>query len=198
MNSSEPATLQPSQPPVGIDLGTTFSVVAYVDDANRPVTISNSVGDLITPSAVFVDDEEVIVGREAVRNAAESPDSYAECLQARHGVAAFSPQDPRHGRSARSPQRLRPGAGEERRPAADRANPESGDHGAGLLRRNPPPRHAGSRPAGGPGSAGHHQRAHGRRLGLRLPARLPESRAAALRPSGSACWSTTSAAGHST
>ena len=72
MNSSEPATLQPSQPPVGIDLGTTFSVVAYIDDANRPVTITNSVGDLITPSAVFVDDDEVIVGREAVRNAAEA------------------------------------------------------------------------------------------------------------------------------
>ena len=44
MNSSEPATLQPSQPPVGIDLGTTFSVVAYLDDASRPVTIPNGVG----------------------------------------------------------------------------------------------------------------------------------------------------------
>ena len=89
MNSSEQAVSQSSQSPVGIDLGTTFSVLAYVDDANRPVTVSNSVGDLITPSAVFVDDDEVIVGREAVRNAAESPDSYAECFKRDMGSPRF-------------------------------------------------------------------------------------------------------------
>ena len=39
--------------------------------------------------------------------------------------------------------------------------------------------HPGRRPAGGPGSARHHQRAHGGRLGLRLPARLSQARQAA-------------------
>ena len=31
---------------VGIDLGTTYSVVAYLDAAGRPITIANAEGDL--------------------------------------------------------------------------------------------------------------------------------------------------------
>ena len=56
-----------AQPTVGIDLGTTYSLIAYLDDAGRPVTIPNEAGDLLTPSAVFVDEDEIIVGKEAVR-----------------------------------------------------------------------------------------------------------------------------------
>ena len=44
-------------PAIGIDLGTTYSVVAYLDDTGRPMTIVNSEGDLITPSAVLFDGE---------------------------------------------------------------------------------------------------------------------------------------------
>ena len=40
--------------PVGIDLGTTFSVVAFLDDSGRPVIIPNEFGDYLTPSAVLV------------------------------------------------------------------------------------------------------------------------------------------------
>jgi Fe-S protein assembly chaperone HscA len=52
---------------VGIDLGTTNSLVAYAKDG-RPVVIRDSSGDGLVPSVVSVaDDGELIVGREAVR-----------------------------------------------------------------------------------------------------------------------------------
>ena len=42
-----------SEPAVGIDLGTTFSVVAHIDSMGRPVSIPNAEGDLLTPSVVL-------------------------------------------------------------------------------------------------------------------------------------------------
>ena len=51
--------------PVGIDLGTTFSAVAFLDTQGRPTTISNSEGELTTPSIVFFDHDDIIVGAEA-------------------------------------------------------------------------------------------------------------------------------------
>ena len=73
MSFQEPTERQDRKVPVGIDLGTTFSVIAYLDEAGQPLTIPNGAGDLITPSAIFVDEEEVIVGREAVRGSATAP-----------------------------------------------------------------------------------------------------------------------------
>ena len=55
---------------VGIDLGTTFSVVAHLDADGKPVTVPNDEGELSTPSVVFFDANGVVVGNEAV-NAAE-------------------------------------------------------------------------------------------------------------------------------
>ena len=89
MSSGEATTVPRQQPPLGIDLGTTFSVVAYVDDSGRPVTIPNSLGDLITPSAILVDVDEVIVGRAAVRSSAENPEAYAECFKRDMGSPRF-------------------------------------------------------------------------------------------------------------
>src|SRR5262249_34193393 len=42
--------------PVGIDLGTTFSVVAYLDAQGRPCSIANASGDLLTPSVVLFEE----------------------------------------------------------------------------------------------------------------------------------------------
>jgi molecular chaperone DnaK len=53
--------------PVGIDLGTTFSALAYLDELGRPHTVSNREGEKTTPSMLLFDGEEVIVGREALR-----------------------------------------------------------------------------------------------------------------------------------
>jgi len=70
-------------------LGTTFSVLAYVDQAGRPVTVPNAWGDLLTPSAVSFDDSEVIVGREARKLSVQSPDAYAECFKRDMGCPTF-------------------------------------------------------------------------------------------------------------
>ena len=35
---------------IGIDLGTTYCVVAYLDPTGRPTTVLNGAGDLLTPS----------------------------------------------------------------------------------------------------------------------------------------------------
>ncbi len=52
---------------VGIDLGTTFTVMAYYDDTGRPKVMPNRDGDLKTPSAVHVGSgcNEILVGAPA-------------------------------------------------------------------------------------------------------------------------------------
>ena len=66
-------------PYIGIDLGTTFSAMAYLDRDGKPVTIPNAEGDLTTPSVVLFESEtEVIVGREARRASLAEPDRVAE------------------------------------------------------------------------------------------------------------------------
>jgi molecular chaperone DnaK len=62
---------------IGIDLGTTFSAIAHLDRNGAPQTIANLDGDLITPSAVFFDLGEAIVGKEAVKAATYEPDAVA-------------------------------------------------------------------------------------------------------------------------
>src|SRR5262245_47280617 len=53
---------------VGIDLGTTNSLVAYVNDDGVPVVIRDASGDGLVPSVVHVGDGSTIeVGREAQR-----------------------------------------------------------------------------------------------------------------------------------
>lgn len=69
--------------PVGIDLGTTFSVVAHLDSTGRPCTIPNAEGDLITPSVVLFDGASTVIGKEAVKAAAFDPDR----------IAAFAKRD---------------------------------------------------------------------------------------------------------
>lgn len=64
---------------IGIDLGTTFSTVAYLDREGRPVTITNAEGELTTPSVIwFESDEAVVVGRDARRAGLVEPDRVAE------------------------------------------------------------------------------------------------------------------------
>ena len=53
---------------VGIDLGTTYSCIAYLNEHGEPVSIPNKDGELSTPSAVLFDGDQVIVGTEALRN----------------------------------------------------------------------------------------------------------------------------------
>ena len=63
---------------VGIDLGTTYSCLAYLNEHGKPVTLANPEGELATPSVVFFDGQTVVVGTEALRNAIAQPNRVVE------------------------------------------------------------------------------------------------------------------------
>jgi molecular chaperone DnaK len=50
---------------VGIDLGTTFSAVARIDETERSVIVPNVLGNPITPSVVWFGTTPPTVGEEA-------------------------------------------------------------------------------------------------------------------------------------
>lgn len=80
--ASAPSGSQSSDgPAIGIDLGTTYSAVACLDDTGKPYCIPNQDGDMLTPTAVLVDDHDIVVGREAVMAAVMEPDDYADCFK---------------------------------------------------------------------------------------------------------------------
>src|SRR5262249_49483924 len=74
---------------VGIDLGTTFSAIATLDDQGHPVTLPNRDGEMLTPSAVFLDDGNAVVGRSALDVALEQPDRVAALIKRRMGHAGY-------------------------------------------------------------------------------------------------------------
>ena len=59
----------------GIDLGTTYSCIARVDDTARAEVIKNNDGDNITPSVVEFDGDNVIVGADAKSEAVLNPEN---------------------------------------------------------------------------------------------------------------------------
>ena len=60
-----------------------------LDRTGRPTVVPNRAGDLLTPSAVFVDDSAIVVGKEAVRAAVINPGRYADCFKRDMGAAKF-------------------------------------------------------------------------------------------------------------
>ena len=60
---------------IGIDLGTTNSCVAVLD-GDKPKVIENAEGDRTTPSIIaYTDDNEILVGQSAKRQAVTNPDN---------------------------------------------------------------------------------------------------------------------------
>lgn len=57
----------------GIDLGTTYSAIAYVDEHGKPVIVPNQESERITPSVVLFDGENIIVGNTAKESAKVEP-----------------------------------------------------------------------------------------------------------------------------
>jgi molecular chaperone DnaK len=63
---------------IGIDLGTTFSLVATIDETGRPKVVPNSTGSLITPSCVVQTSPGVMeVGEYARRQWGNAPETAA-------------------------------------------------------------------------------------------------------------------------
>ncbi len=66
---------------LGIDLGTTFSVVAQVNDAGLPVVLPNAEGSPTTPSVVLFDGGQVVVGAVARESLATEPESVVQLVK---------------------------------------------------------------------------------------------------------------------
>jgi len=66
----------------GIDLGTTYSCLAAVDEYGRPAVINNSDSQPTTPSVVMFDSpNEILVGVQAKRNARVRPDNVVSLVK---------------------------------------------------------------------------------------------------------------------
>ncbi|MBX3438200.1 MAG: Hsp70 family protein, partial [Planctomycetaceae bacterium] len=75
---------------VGIDLGTTYSAIAQLNQDGEPVSLKNSDGDRITPSVVLLgDDGHVIVGPKPERMAIENPKNIVEAIKRQMGNKDF-------------------------------------------------------------------------------------------------------------
>jgi molecular chaperone DnaK len=74
---------------VGIDLGTTFSAIATLDERGQALTLPNLDGDMLTPSAVFVDGGSAVVGQAARDVALEQPDKVAQLVKRFMGHPKF-------------------------------------------------------------------------------------------------------------
>jgi molecular chaperone DnaK (HSP70) len=82
----------------GIDLGTTQSCIAYVDETGSPVIIKSALGEDTTPSAVFFESRQnVVVGRAAREEALLTPDLVAQLVKRDMGTdAAYDFHGERH------------------------------------------------------------------------------------------------------
>jgi molecular chaperone DnaK len=75
---------------VGIDLGTTFSAIATLDEHGQAVTLPNRDGDMLTPSAVLIEEGAAVVGAAARDVALEAPDRVALLMKRYMGHPAFA------------------------------------------------------------------------------------------------------------
>ena len=66
----------------GIDLGTTYSCIARIDDTGHPVVVNNREGDQITPSVVMLMDADTVeVGKSAKGQMQFEPDLVCELVK---------------------------------------------------------------------------------------------------------------------
>ena len=70
----------------GIDLGTTYSCISYIDEYGKPTVLKNSDGDHTTPSVVMVESEDsIIVGAEAKRAVSIEPEKTVQFIKRKMG-----------------------------------------------------------------------------------------------------------------
>lgn len=70
----------------GIDLGTTYSCISYIDEYGKAVVLKNSEGDHTTPSVVMVESaENIIVGTEAKRSIEIEPEKTVQFIKRKMG-----------------------------------------------------------------------------------------------------------------
>ena len=75
----------------GIDLGTTYSCISYVDETGRAVVVKNLEGTDTTPSVVnFADSSHVVVGQIAKETAVLEPESTVSFVKTLMGKSNFA------------------------------------------------------------------------------------------------------------
>ena len=75
---------------VGVDLGTTYSTIAQLDESGQPVPLPNDDDDVETPSLVLLAESgRVIVGPNRNRAAMEDPRNVVERIKRRMGDAEY-------------------------------------------------------------------------------------------------------------
>ena len=75
----------------GIDLGTTYSCIAYVDETGRATVVNNSEGTNTTPSVVnFASPNQVVVGQVAKENAVIDPNNTISLVKTLMGKTDFA------------------------------------------------------------------------------------------------------------
>jgi molecular chaperone DnaK (HSP70) len=86
----------------GIDLGTTYSAIAYVDEHGKAVIVPNQESERITPSVVLFDGDNIIVGNTAKESAKVEPHRVVSRIKQHMGDPnfvfqyegqSFSPED---------------------------------------------------------------------------------------------------------
>jgi len=70
---------------VGVDLGTTFSVIAHIDAYGKPQIIPNGESERITPSVILFDGHNAIVGTLAKQNAVAEPEKIVDFVKREMG-----------------------------------------------------------------------------------------------------------------
>ncbi len=73
----------------GIDLGTTYSSIAYVDEYGKAVIIPNAENERVTPSVVFFDDESIVVGDVAKESSKLYPNEVVSFVKRSMGEPNF-------------------------------------------------------------------------------------------------------------
>ena len=75
----------------GIDLGTTYSCIAYIDANGKPVVLKNAEGDLTTPSVVFFETKtDVTVGSAAKESSKMYPEQVVTAIKRSIGQPGFA------------------------------------------------------------------------------------------------------------
>ncbi len=75
----------------GIDLGTTYSCIAYVDESGRATVVNNAEGTNTTPSVVnFASPTQVVVGQVAKENAVIDPNNTISLVKTLMGKTDFA------------------------------------------------------------------------------------------------------------
>ena len=95
------------RPVLGIDLGTTYSCVAHLDDAGRAVVVPNSESELTSPSVVYYEEGgDAVVGKHAKSELRRHPDRVVQHIKRRMGEPGFFIElDGRRFYPRRSPRR---------------------------------------------------------------------------------------------